>query len=155
MERTIAWAKRCRQEFDKQIKKRKLQKNKPLLFGVVQGGMNVELRKQCVAELVKIGFDGLVFGARHIDSEGFFLTKVLEETAKNIPNNYLRFALGIGAPEDIVKSVKLGWDMFDCVIPTREGRHGRLYKFKNQSASWRTKFKQQKVLILDFGIDLK
>ena len=141
VERTIAWAKRCRQEFDKQIKKRKLQKNKPLLFGVVQGGMNVELRKQCVAELVKIGFDGLGFGARHIDSEGFFLTKVLEETAKNIPNNYLRFALGIGAPEDIVKSVKLGWDMFDCVIPTREGRHGRLYKFKNQSASWRTKIK--------------
>lgn len=133
VERTIVWAKRCWQEFDRQIKKRKLQKNKPLLFGVIQGGMDIELRKKCLAELVKIGpssgFDGLGFGARHIDAQGNFLKEVLKETAKNIPESYLRFALGVGTPKDIVQSVKLGWDMFDCVIPTREGRHGRIYSF--------------------------
>jgi len=130
VERTINWARRCRLEFDRQNKKRKLQKNKPLLFGVVQGGADIKLRKKCISELVKIGFDGLGFGARHIDSQGHFLDNVLKETARNIPENYLRFALGIGKPEDIVAAIKMGWDMFDCVIPTREGRHGRLYLFK-------------------------
>ncbi|HPA25630.1 MAG TPA: tRNA guanosine(34) transglycosylase Tgt [bacterium] len=131
VERTISWAKRCHQEFDKQIKKRKItEKNKPLLFGVIQGGENLELRKKCASELVKIGFDGLGFGARHVDEEGNFLTEVLKTTAESIPINYLRFALGIGKPEDIVRAVKMGWDMFDCVIPTREGRHGRIYQGK-------------------------
>ncbi|HPN54692.1 MAG TPA: tRNA guanosine(34) transglycosylase Tgt [Candidatus Moranbacteria bacterium] len=128
VERTIAWAKICKKEYIKQIQKRKLtEKNRPLIFGVVQGGNYPDLREYCTKELVKIGFDGYGFGARHVDSQGNFLEEVLRLTAENIPKNSLRFALGIGTPEDIVRCVGMGWDMFDCVIPTREGRHGRLF----------------------------
>jgi queuine tRNA-ribosyltransferase len=74
-----------------------------------------------------LGWDGYGFGARHIDAEGNFMEEVVRETADLIPEDSLRFALGVGTPEDIARCVKLGWDMFDCVIPTREGRHGRLF----------------------------
>lgn len=130
--RTISWAKRCKVEYLKQIKKRKLSGSKrPLLFAVIQGGAEIDLREQCARELVKIGFDGYGFGARPIDAEGNFLEEVLRKTAEYVPKTALRFALGIGTPEDIVRCAKMGWDMFDCVIPTREGRHGRLFIASN------------------------
>jgi len=126
--RTIAWAKRCKAEYNRQIKKRKLiGLKKPLLFAVVQGGAELDLREKCARELAKIGFDGYGFGARPIDKDGNFLEEVLQKTADYIPKKALRFALGIGTPEDIVRCAKMGWDMFDCVIPTREGRHGKLF----------------------------
>lgn len=130
--RTISWAKRCKVEYLKQIKKRKLSGSKrPLLFAVIQGGAELDLREYCAKELVKIGFDGYGFGARPIDAQGNFLEEVLRKTAEYIPETALRFALGIGTPEDIVRCAKMGWDMFDCVIPTREGRHGRLFIASN------------------------
>lgn len=133
VERTLAWAKRCKAEYCRQIKKRKMtDANRPLLFSVVQGGTEVEMRRYCARELAKIGFDGYGFGARPIDAEGNFLAEVLFETAQSIPENALRFALGVGTPEDIYRCALMGWDMFDCVIPTREGRHGRLFYFKKK-----------------------
>ncbi|MFH1255608.1 MAG: tRNA guanosine(34) transglycosylase Tgt [bacterium] len=125
--RTIRWAQRCKKEYNKQIKSKTKNKKNPLLFAVIQGGNNLALREKCAKELVKIGFDGFGFGARHIDESGNFLIDSLKCAAGQIPENKLRFGLGIGMPEDIARSVKLGWDMFDCVIPTREGRHGRLF----------------------------
>jgi queuine tRNA-ribosyltransferase len=126
--RTIAWAKRCKLEYLKQIKKRKLTGAKrPLLFAVIQGGAELDLREYCAKELVKIGFDGYGFGARPVDKQGNFLEEVLRKTAEYIPQSALRFALGIGTPEDIKRCAAMGWDMFDCVIPTREGRHGKLF----------------------------
>ncbi|PJA87955.1 MAG: tRNA guanosine(34) transglycosylase Tgt [Candidatus Moranbacteria bacterium CG_4_9_14_3_um_filter_40_7] len=131
VERTIAWAKRCKIEYKKQLKKRKIKEiNRPLIFGVIQGGEYVDLRKYCTEKLVEIGFDGYGFGARHMDKDGNFLAEVLEKTASFIPDNALKFALGIGKPEDIVRAASYGWDMFDCVIPTREGRHGKLFVWK-------------------------
>ncbi|MCU0680127.1 MAG: tRNA guanosine(34) transglycosylase Tgt [Planctomycetes bacterium] len=131
--RTIAWAKRCKDEYLRQVKKRKLTgKNKPLLFGVIQGGAELDLREHCAQELVKIGFDGYGFGAKHLDSDDNFLETVLAKTASFIPQDSLRFALGVGSPKDIVRAAKLGWDMFDCVMPTREGRHGKLFYFKGE-----------------------
>ncbi len=128
VERTIRWADRCKKEYEKQLQERKISpENRPLIFGVIQGGEYLDLRKHCADELVKIGFDGYGFGARHIDAQGNFMEEVVRETAGFIPENALRFALGVGTPEDIVKCYNFGWDMFDCVIPTREGRHGRLF----------------------------
>jgi len=134
VERTILWARRCKIEYEKQLKDRKIsKKNRPLIFGVIQGGKHFDLRKYCAEELIKIGFDGYGFGARHIDAEGNLMEDAVRQTAELIPENSLRFALGVGTPEDIVRFVNLGWDMFDCVIPTREGRHGRLFLWEKQS----------------------
>ncbi len=139
VERTIKWAKRCRREYDKKVRSKKLSPQmrdrevrsfrRPLLFAVIQGGADLELRRYCAEELIKIGFDGYGFGARPVDGEGKFLGDILKRTAEMIPENSLRFALGIGLPEDIVRCVSYGWDIFDCVIPTREGRHGRLFSY--------------------------
>jgi queuine tRNA-ribosyltransferase len=136
VERTILWAKRCKAEYEKQIKKRKIKKkDRPLIFGVIQGGGHKDLRKYCAEKLIKINFDGYGFGARHLDAKGNFMGEILKFTAELIPKNSLRFALGIGTPKDIVKCANFGWDMFDCVIPTREGRHGRLFVWKSDELS--------------------
>lgn len=128
VDRTLAWAKRCKSEYDRQCVARGFDElTRPLLFSVVQGGTHMDERKRCATGLAQIGFDGYGFGGRHIDDEGNFLVDILEETAKAIPEQAPRFALGIGTPADIVRCHALGWDMFDCVIPTREGRHGRLF----------------------------
>ncbi len=137
--RTLAWALRCKQEYLRQIKKRKMtDANRPMLFCVVQGGAELDLRKHCASELTKIGFDGFGFGARPVDEQGNFLAEVMFETASYIPEDALRFALGVGTPEDIYRSYLMGWDMFDCVIPTREGRHGRLFYFKKGFKGFKT-----------------
>jgi queuine tRNA-ribosyltransferase len=134
VERTINWAKRCKDEYNRQIETRSLKpEERPVIFGVIQGGTHEDLRKHCAEELVKIGFNGYGFGARHIDTEGNFMEEIVRQTANLIPEDALRFALGVGTPEDIVKFAECGWDMFDCVIPTREGRHGRLFLWEEQS----------------------
>ncbi len=137
VERSIRWARRCKDEYERQIQKRNLSDDeKPLLFGVVQGGPYRDLRKRSVDELVNIGFDGYGFGARHIDERGVFMEDIIGYTASILPEEKPRFALGIGTPSDIVKCFRLGWDMFDCVIPTREGRHGRAFCFEKGENSW-------------------
>lgn len=133
VERTIRWALRCRARFDERVRELPEGKQRPLLFSVVQGGMDIELRRRCAEALVDIGFDGYGFGARHLDMEGGFLVDVLRETADALPKDSIRFALGVGTPADIVRAYQLGWDMFDCVIPTREGRHGRAFLRKEST----------------------
>jgi queuine tRNA-ribosyltransferase len=126
--RTTAWARRCKEEYEKQIKKRKIKySERPLLFAVIQGGEYMDLRTKSYQDLEKIGFDGFGFGARPVDEKGRFLSKILKETADLIDNKYLKFALGIGTIEHIYLCEKMGWEIFDCVIPTREARHGRLF----------------------------
>lgn len=127
VERTIAWAKRSKEEFIKLIKGKK---QRPLLFAVVQGGKNKKLRKKCAEELIKIGFDGYCYGGFPVDSEGKFMTDILKYTAKLLPPDKPKYALGVGRPEDIVACSKMGYGIFDCVIPTREARHRKLYIWK-------------------------
>ena len=142
VDRTINWADRCHKEYIRQIKKRKLKlEQRPKLIAVIQGGINKELRKKCLDALMeisdskflgeKIPFAGYGFGARPVDEKGNFLFDILDFTAKIIPDDKIKFALGIGTPADIYRCYKMGWNMFDCVIPTREGRHGKLYQFKD------------------------
>lgn len=130
VKRSLEWAARCKAEYLRQVKRRKISESKrPLLFAVVQGGDYEDLRRECAEALVAIGFDGYGFGARPVDKDGNFLAETLFKTASFIPENSIRFALGIGTPEDIYRCYLMGWDMFDCVIPTREGRHGKLFIF--------------------------
>jgi queuine tRNA-ribosyltransferase len=130
VDRTIAWAKRCQIEFVKQCKKRKLtEKNRPLLFAAIQGHRDMALRQQCAQELTQLDFDGYGFGGWPFDDQGKFDYEMARVTAEATPDNKLRFALGVGSPQNIVQLRQMGYDLFDCVLPTRDARHQRLYVF--------------------------
>jgi len=134
VERTIFWAKRSKKEFEKQCKKRKIPKEKrPYILAVVQGGKYQDLREYCTKELVKIGFDGLGYGGWPIKNNGEFDYETAKSIVDNSPSNYLLHGLGIGKPEEIVKCADMGFNIFDCVLPTRDARHGRLYAFNAES----------------------
>ena len=133
VKRTIEWAKRGRQEFERLCKIKKIsQSKKPYLLGVVQGGRYKDLRKYCIDELVKIGFDGLGYGGEE-KIKGNINYDLSKFVADNTPENYLLYALGVGKPEDIVAMTKIGYDIFDCVLPTRDARHGRMYVYNADS----------------------
>jgi queuine tRNA-ribosyltransferase len=134
VERTIEWAKRSKAEFEKLCQKNKLTKGrKPYLLGVVQGGEFQDLRKECTKKLVDIGFDGLGYGGWPIKNGGGFDYKSAETIAKYTPKNYFLYGLGVGKPDEIVKLVGMGYSIFDCVLPTRDARHKRLYVFNAAS----------------------
>lgn len=128
--RTIKWAKRCKEEYNKLI----TNEHKPLIFAIVQGGNNKELRKYCAEELIKIGFDGYAFGGWPIENK-ILMEDILNYTAELLPNDKPKYAMGVGKPEDIIKCSKMGYNLFDCVIPTRDARHQRLYVFNNKEPS--------------------
>lgn len=135
VERTIAWAKRCKSEYNKQISLRKYENDqKPLIFAVIQGGGYKELRKRCADSLLEIGFDGFGFGGWPLDSNGNLLEDILSYTREIVPNDFLLHALGIGHPHNLTISHQLGYDLFDCAMPTRDARHGRLYIYTDPTA---------------------
>ena len=131
---TINWAERSKHEFEKICQKRKL-KTKPKLIGVVQGGRFQDLRQECAQALVKIGFDGLGYGGWPINRRGTFDYESAKLIVNISPPNYYLYGLGIGKPEDIVGCTKLGYNIFDCVLPTRDARHKRLYVFSDKKPS--------------------
>jgi queuine tRNA-ribosyltransferase len=127
-ERTIKWARRCKDEFENIISRRKDPSGtRPLLFAVVQGGGFRELRKRCADALLEIGFDGYGFGGWPLDSQNNLLGEMLSFTRDLIPQAYPMHALGVGHPKNIVECARLGYQMFDSSMPTRDARHGRLY----------------------------
>lgn len=130
VDRTVLWAKRCKSEF---IKLTKNLVTKPYLLGVVQGGDYLDLRKECARRLSEIGFDGFGYGGWPITAEGNFNYQVASVIKENTPDHYFLFGLGIGKPDEIVNCVKLGYHIFDCVLPTRDARHKRLYVFNADS----------------------
>ncbi len=123
MELTLRWAGRCKEYFDKN--KKEGQK----LFGIVQGSVYKDLRIECAKRLVEIGFDGYAIGGLAVGEPREEMYEVLDHVVDELPENKPRYLMGVGRPEEIVEAVKKGVDMFDCVIPTREARHGRLYQF--------------------------
>ena len=128
VERTIDWAERCRAEFDRQLKARHRGDGpRPLLFGVVQGGYDPAQRQRCAGALLPLDFDGFGFGGWPLAPEGELAAEILAYTASFVPEHLPRFALGVGSPEHIVACYRMGWRLFDCVLPSRDARHGRLY----------------------------
>lgn len=123
---TVRWGERCRAEFDKLAKKLD---RKPLLFGIVQGGADPALRMECGRRLEEIGFDGYGFGGWPMDASGAFRLDILKMAADAMPDHKVKYAMGLGRPEEIAALVGMGYSLFDCVIPTREARHQRLYVF--------------------------
>ncbi len=133
---TIEWAKRCKEEYKKQIEKRKLTEiTRPPLFAVVQGGAFKDLTEKCAKGLLEIGFDGFGLGGFLFDSENKLNIEAIKFLADQTPNNFPRFALGIGFPQDIVDCYKAGYRIFDSVVPTRDARHRKLYVFNQDPNS--------------------
>ena len=116
IERTLRWAER-----GKKVHKNKNQS----LFGIVQGGPYEDLRKWSAIETVKLGFDGYaVGGVANDDEEKDDMYKAVEYSTPHLPENKVRYLMGVGEPVDLVECVKRGIDIFDCVSPTRLARHG-------------------------------
>ncbi|MBU2575846.1 tRNA guanosine(34) transglycosylase Tgt [Patescibacteria group bacterium] len=101
-----------------------------LLFAIVQGSVHEDLRLKSAKELVNLDFDGYAIGGLAVGEPCQDMMKVLDYTVPALPENKPRYLMGLGYPEQIIEAVKRGIDMFDCVIPTREARHGRIYMFK-------------------------
>lgn len=121
IELTTRWAKRAKDYHAK------LRGQKPLLFAVVQGGLDQDLRLKSLADLAALDFDGYNIGGLSVGESPEEMYSVLDYLAPAMPDKKPRYLMGVGYPENIVAAVARGVDMFDCVIPTREGRHGRLF----------------------------
>jgi queuine tRNA-ribosyltransferase len=130
---TIAWARRCKSEFLHLLKQKRLgDGQRPLLFGVIQGGGSHELRKQCAEALLEIGFDGFGYGGWPLDGQGKLLIDIITYTRSLIPPQYPMHALGVGHPDNVVECTRIGYGLFDSAMPTRDARHGRLYVLRGQ-----------------------
>jgi queuine tRNA-ribosyltransferase len=97
------------------------------LFGIVQGGDNVALRGESARALVNIGFDGYAIGGLAVGEPQDVMLKIVAETAPILPQDRPRYLMGVGTPHDLLEAVARGIDMFDCVLPTRNGRHGMAF----------------------------
>ena len=130
-ERTIKWARRCKDAFETILKQRHgSSQTRPQLFAVIQGGGSRELRRRCAEALLEIGFDGFGYGGWPLDSQGNLLTDVLQYTRELIPHSFPMHALGVGHPRNVVECARLGYSIFDSALPTRDARHGRLYALR-------------------------
>ncbi|MCA9385037.1 queuine tRNA-ribosyltransferase family protein [Candidatus Dojkabacteria bacterium] len=143
IKRNTEWAKRSKDKFlelhqltEKDFSDPKIKR--PLIGAVIQGGNNFDLRKQSAEELQEIGFDLYNFGGPPIHKEKNwyqnapkgFNRELLEFVANLLPQDSVKYAMGIGSPDDIIYSSQVGWDIFDTVLPTRNARHGYLYVSK-------------------------
>jgi queuine tRNA-ribosyltransferase len=134
---TTRWAKRAHEHFHSKYPE---EANTRKLFAVVHGGMNKNLRTQSAHELMEIGFDGYCFGGWPVDSSGALVEETLGLTANLLPRDLPKYAMGVGKPEDMEKCHKLGYSMFDCVLPTRNARHGLLYTTSGELRITRNEF---------------
>lgn len=155
VELTIEWAKRAKKHFDKKIAKllncsivnvqkdgenrnnnltiKQFNNNQqpPALFGIVQGGLNPKLREYCAKELIKLNFDGYAVGGLAVDHETRDMWHTVQLMGEILPVDKPRYLMGVGTPNDIYQAIRLGMDMFDCVLPTRLARHGSVFVHKN------------------------
>lgn len=122
VERTLRWAKTC-----KEVLLRKPEAERPLLYGVIQGGQDEALRRRCVEEMVDLDFDGYGFGGVPFDQGGKHLVDEVYLVAELLPPDKPRHALGVGRPDSVLAAWRAGWHTFDSVAPTREARRGLLY----------------------------
>lgn len=118
MERTIEWAIKGKQRH---------RNNNQALFGIVQGSIFNDLRMECLSRLMAVGFDGYALGSLSVGEPKETMLTILEQVIPSFPQDKPRYLMGVGTPEDIVEGVKLGVDMFDCVLPTRNARNGTLF----------------------------
>jgi queuine tRNA-ribosyltransferase len=119
MRLSLRWAERCRIAFGEQPGK--------AMFGIVQGGAVERLRIESAKELADLGLKGYAIGGLAVGEPQAVMLRMIETVEPYLPNEKPRYLMGVGTPDDIVESVRRGVDMFDCVMPTRAGRHGQVF----------------------------
>jgi queuine tRNA-ribosyltransferase len=117
MRLSLRWAERCKRAFEKAPAER-------ALFGIVQGGDHEGLRAASVQRLVELDFHGYAIGGLAVGESEEVMLRMVAATAPGLPAERPRYLMGVGTPSDILKAISRGIDMFDCVLPTRNGRHG-------------------------------
>jgi queuine tRNA-ribosyltransferase len=136
MELTARWAARSRARFDAlqsegmdagRVEDGGNLSGRQALFGIVQGASHPDLRRESLERTVEIGFDGYAIGGLSVGEEKSVMYSVVEELVPHMPANRPRYLMGVGTPEDLIESVARGVDMFDCVLPTRNGRTGQAF----------------------------
>lgn len=115
--RTVKWAERCKA----------VQNEKQILFAIVQGGIYPDLRRWCIEKLEDIGFSGYGIGGLCIGESKSDMWNTMDSIMPLMPEDKPRYLMGVGAPEDIIKAVERGVDIFDSVFPTRNARHGTIW----------------------------
>ena len=132
MELTLRWAKRSKDAFERlqagSLRTAgKMPALRQALFGIVQGAAHLGLRRESLERTVEIGFDGYAIGGLSVGEEKPLMLDIIEDIAPRMPSDKPRYLMGVGTPEDLVESVARGVDMFDCVLPTRNGRNGQAF----------------------------
>ena len=117
LELSLRWAERCKEAFAARAEAGQA------LFGIVQGSVYLDLREQSARALIDIGFDGYAIGGLAVGEGQAAMLDMVEATNAVLPEGRPRYLMGVGTPEDLMASVARGIDMFDCVMPTRSGRH--------------------------------
>ncbi len=151
MELTARWAMRSRISFDSlqsqdmdtgRTEPDPTTNGKQALFGIVQGGSHLDLRRESLLRTTNVGFDGYALGGLSVGEEKSVMWRVVDAIAPEMPANQPRYLMGVGTPEDLVEAVGRGIDMFDCVLPTRNGRTGQAFtsrgKVNVKNAQWAT-----------------
>ncbi len=123
MERSIRWAKRSREEFDRGGE----HADRAAIFGIQQGALDEPLRRSSADALIDIGFDGYAVGGLAVGEGQEAMLGCLDFAVDMLPGDKPRYLMGVGKPDDIVEAVVRGIDMFDCVLPTRSGRTGQAF----------------------------
>jgi len=143
MELTLRWAERCKKYFEehKQEVPWKADSTQSL-FGIVQGGMDLELRKESAERTVEIGFPGYAIGGLSVGEPRERTREVVEATLQHLPPDKPRYLMGVGTPEEIVEYASLGVDMMDCVLPTRAARHGLLFTSEGKISIKQARYSQ-------------
>jgi queuine tRNA-ribosyltransferase len=121
MQLSLRWAERSKKAFESHPA------TGAALFGIVQGGDDIALRQQSARELGGIGFHGYAVGGLAVGEPQDVMLRIVEETTPVLPADRPRYLMGVGTPEDLLEAVARGIDMFDCVMPTRNGRHGTVF----------------------------
>jgi len=148
MNLTTRWAKRSKDAFDRlqtdgaDTGRREIEglSGRQALFGIVQGASHLDLRRESLERTVEIGFDGYAIGGLSVGEEKAVMFEVIDDVAPRMPKDSPRYLMGVGTPEDLVEAVARGIDMFDCVLPTRNGRTGQAFtsrgKLNIKNAQW-------------------
>jgi len=151
---TLKWA-----AISKEKLNRLNRKDKPTLFGIVQGGVFKDLREYCAKELMKMDFAGYAIGGLAVGESKKEMYDIVRHMNEILPSNKPRYLMGVGEPEDLIKAVQLGIDMFDCVLPTRLARHGVAFtknsKLKTQNSKLQPKTQKLNLIKSIFKSDPK